>query len=584
MKLFKIYLVFAISLLLIGCVKTDDGGVSNSPQIVEKQEVTLCAQSGAELTRTVIGDDLLTANWAVGDTIAIWAMPQSDDEVMEYSLLGESFAMRYFGTEYTSAEFTASISPMAEGDYTYYGVYPKPKSITQGVATITLPSVQSGEYDGEGDIMVATPLLSRELSSSTLGAPELSFNHMMHAFRVEIPDGRNLMGGDLTKLEITFSQSVVGDVEVDVTNPDSFPVITSEASNKVTLEFAESFESGTGRYIWFFVNPTTLSGEVKFLAYGEGGVISSPITTTIEKELVGGAITPLTLTIPEPKITTLRVNLSAANVKSRIGESLQSVAFTAPDGTYIDGTMTSKSFEPSDDDTYEINFYNASDFESTLKGGTLDVWFETLSVEKSPAGFALSGITMDGVTEFTVDVPYFFTTTFTEISASGSTEETATDDDDQETDVPGLTGWVAGERATWTEGSYITIRSYTNAGGPYDSRFNSCTLSAWGLKSTASAVSITISHTAYWSKNKSDSMSIVTGISSSTSLTSTITGTPASTSLTTKVTKSVTVTASGATSTSRIAWKTVGENASWYNYFNYDSINIDNLTVTINGQ
>ncbi len=575
MKILMKSLSLFIALTLFGCSKSSDENLSLSPQ-GGKQEVRLFAESGGVKSRTSIEDDLQTTRWKVGDKLALWA--KSDDSLSGYQLEGEIFTMRYFGTEYTSAEFSAAIDPMEEGVYTYYGVYPEPKSFGDSVAVMNLGSTQSGAYDGVNDIMVATPLVSRELSASTLGAPQLSFNHLMHAFRIEIPEGRNLMGGKITKLDITFPQDVVGDVAVNICDMESAPIIVANGGAKVSVEPVDGFDGVDGEYLWIFLNPTYLSGDVEFRAYGEGGVCAAPITTTIDKELISGAITPLKLTIPEPKPTTLRVKLLSADVKSRIGEDLMNVKFTAPDGTYIDGATASKTYSKSEDDYYDINFYNASDFEEVLKGGKLNVWFETKSVEKSPAALTLSDVVIDSITNYTVDVPYFYTTNFSEISKDGS----GTDVNDEGTAIDGLTDWYGALRSTWTKGTCVYIRSYSNAGGPFASRVTSAKMGTWGLKSGVTGAKVSVKFDVYWKKNASKTMGIIVGGSTDITLGATMT-TTTTTSLTSGKSATLTKAVSSVTPTTRIAWKTKGVNGSLFGgtYFKYDDVKIDNVTVTI---
>ena len=147
---------------LAACSSGIDEGSSMQP--ADAHEVGFVLP--AELTRTSLADDGMTTRWAVGDKLAVWAQDAAGDYTFENAL----FTLRYFGTEYDKAYFTSTLPAMAEGEYTYMLTYPTPKTVDGTLATYTLPAVQSGEYDGRYDVMVAEHVVAEALTSETAGS------------------------------------------------------------------------------------------------------------------------------------------------------------------------------------------------------------------------------------------------------------------------------------------------------------------------------------------------------------------------------------------------------------------------------
>ncbi len=547
-----------------------------------KVEVSILGSSSINAsTRTSLGDDYQAVTWTPGDQIAVWAVASDD---LSYALAAEKFTMRYYGTSLTQAEFSATITEMDEGTYSYYGVYPYPVSVSGGQATYSLSDTQSGEYDGVNDIMVATPASSRELSGTIYDTPaSMSFNHRMHIMRIEIPTGRDNFGEPLTGLEVTFPQNVVGDVTVDAMDEGSAPLL-SNGSNVVNIEFNEPFETGDGNYIWMFVNPTTLSGTMSFVGFGADGLMSNSIEASISKTLESGHVTPVTLTMPTPKLlTSLSVTISADDVNSRIGEPLETVTFTLPSGvTFDDGTSSVTVAVQSDSDEYNLYLYNVDDFGTSFTSGSLTVRLDTDRVYKTET-IALSTAAVNGSTEYTIDVPYFLKTSFANIGSSTA----STTGEDHTTTFSGTgvdSGWVGSTRSTSTAGSHVTVRPYYFLGGIfYSSKVSSCTLGSLGLKSTASDVSLYVSYTAKWTKNYHGTVTITVGGTDGGSINDGMYSGTAGLDFSSAGTQIVTnAEISGLSDSSRVGWLGVGtKGSSNYSTTAYDTIDIDDVTITL---
>lgn len=244
-----------------------------------------------DATRTAIGDDGMTTHWVAGDKLAVWAKRGNGT----YAFENVEFSLRHFSSSYDKAYFTANVVAMAEGDYTYMLAYPQPKAVDGTRATYTLSATQSGNYDGIYDIMVAEPTVEGSLTEGNAVVLTTTMRHQMHAMKITVPEGRNLFGQRFYRLEITFPCDVVGDITVDVNNPDAAPVYTN-TSNRVVVERAEGFDEGED--IWVFLLPGTVSGDVSYYVRGESRR-SEEVAYTLNRTLKAGHVTPLNMAIPE---------------------------------------------------------------------------------------------------------------------------------------------------------------------------------------------------------------------------------------------------------------------------------------------
>ena len=299
----KVTLLALLVVSLVSCAFE----VDNAPvRPVEQVEVGF--EIPIDATRTSLDPDGRTTRWAEGDKLAVWAK----DADGGYAFENASFMLRYFSPEYDKAFFASNIAAMAEGEYTYYLSYPTPVSTNGTLATYTLPAVQTGEYDGRYDVMIAEPVVEGALTTSKRVELNTIMRHQMHGIKITVPEGRNLYGDRFYRLEITFPNAVVGDIVVDVTNPDAEPTY-SNTSNVVVLESAEGFDAGSE--IWAFVLPGTIDGDVSYFVRGEYRKSNDAVyhlTRTMER----GHITPINMAIPEiyPYYTAVTFSIDQNNL------------------------------------------------------------------------------------------------------------------------------------------------------------------------------------------------------------------------------------------------------------------------------
>ena len=241
-------------------------------------------------TRTSLDPDGVTTRWVPGDKLAVWAK----DAAGNYAFENASFMMRYYSEEYDHAYFVSNISPMADGEYTYMISYPTPNSTNGTLATYTLPSVQTGEYDGRYDVMLAEPVVEQALNAKSKVELNTVMRHKMHALKITVPEGRNLFGQRFYRLEIVFPNDVVGDMTIDVNNPDEAPVY-SNTSNTIVVESAAGFDAGD--VIWAYVLPGVVDGDVSYKVRGERRK-SNDASYPLSRDMKEGHVTPINMAIP----------------------------------------------------------------------------------------------------------------------------------------------------------------------------------------------------------------------------------------------------------------------------------------------
>lgn len=395
----KLTLLAVVALGFVACVSEADNNPVNPSEQIEEVGFVM----PMEATRTAIGPDGMSTRWAEGDKLSVWALNSEGN----YTFENTQFTMRYFSPEYDKAYFVSNISEMAEGDYTYFLSYPKPNSINGTQVTYSVSSVQSGAYDGKYDIMIAEPAKASALSATHSVELNTIMRHQMHAVKITVPEGRNLYGERFYRLEITFPNDVVGDITLDITDPNAEPVY-SNTSNVVVLESAEGFDAGSE--IWAFVLPGTVEGEVNYFVKGEVRK-SNPASYSISKEFVKGHVTPIRMAIPEIYPYYTAAEFTIAN--NFLGEEYNTVTILAADGTSLgtfDRSENGKYLVYAESDTFDVDVFDNTTWKLVFDSDNAIVAAE---------------VPMGDMTDFsehfyTTDVPYILFENFENVSESES--------------------------------------------------------------------------------------------------------------------------------------------------------------------
>ena len=300
-NLLKVASFALLALVVAACA--DKEASTPTASIVPDTEVGFSLPMDA--TRTSIDPaDGRTTRWVEGDKLAVWA--KSGDG--SYTFENAVFTLRYFSTEWDKAYFTSGVAAMGEGDYTYLLSYPQPKAVEGTLATYSVAAVQSGKYDGVHDIMIAEPVVAGALTAESKVELNTVMRHQMHALKIVVPEKSSNFSDRVYSLEVTFPNPVVGDIIVDVANPNAEPTYAN-TSNTIVVNSNEGFAVGSD--IWVFVLPGTVSGDVSYKVKGLEQR-SEVATYQLERTFVAGHITPIRMAMPPfEKYTVLNFSIGA---------------------------------------------------------------------------------------------------------------------------------------------------------------------------------------------------------------------------------------------------------------------------------
>ncbi len=390
-------MAFVALALLGGCSKS---GGDEAEQVATKSELSIGLPIG--VSRTAV-DAEGRASWVEGDTFALWAENATGGLIYD----AVPFEMMYYWHWFQSAVFTSTANGLAEGNYTYYAVSPKPESKNGFMATYTIPADQQGaSFNGAYDIMVASPVEAEALSADKVNSLPLDFKHKMHLLKVTIAE--NNLSSKVKKLVFTFPSEVTGKVTVDASNPDAAPVLEN-ASRNLTINCGEGVTAGDA--VWGVIFPQTISGDVKITAVGLDDTKSQEKSISISKNFAEGHITPLALTIPRT-LPTLRFTIGENN----LGESIEKFTITDHNGNSI-------SVAANNENEYDFVVTEEYGFDETIfdhyEGKTFKATFESRNAIVSTNFVMPSELTSGLNIVPALTVPYLFFEDFSSIHTAG---------------------------------------------------------------------------------------------------------------------------------------------------------------------
>lgn len=413
-----------LAFLFVACVNE----VDNTP--VKPNEV---CEVGffmpVDATRTSLDPDGVHTRWSENDKLAVWAKDSEGSYVFENA----SFMLRYFSTGYDKAYFTSNIAEMEEGEYTYYLSYPVPVSTNGTQATYRLPAVQTGEYDGRYDIMVAEPVVEGALTSSERVELNTIMRHQMHAIKITVPEKSSNFDNKVYALEINFPTPVVGDMTIDVTDPYAEPVYTN-TSNTITVKSDEGFAVGSD--IWVFVLPGMVSGDVSYKVTGLEQR-SEVATYNLERDMKRGHVTPIRMAMPPfEKYTAFNFSVG----ENHLGEDFNYFTLYDSNGTNM-GTYYRNA-----ENLYKWEYYG--EFDVTPYNNTN--WTLVFDTESAVVENKVNMGTLRPYFEQNiapVDVPYLLFQDFQSVTESESNGNNSYDSSDRNQPGVALTGELAGWNA-----------------------------------------------------------------------------------------------------------------------------------------
>lgn len=443
-----------------------------APQQEPESLVQVMIATPSEATRTEIEENGAVTRWSAGDQIALWAESGSS-----FALEAEPFSLWRLSEEFPTAYFTSYINPMPESDYRYYGAYPVPVSAEGLTALYDLPAEQNGSSDIGHAVMVARPVSGAALTQQDGEPLHLDFVHKCHILKISIPEGKNLLGEPLKRLDITFPTEVTGRLAVNLSDPEA-EVALSGGSKTLSLRFDRPVDAGD--VIFAVVAPVDASkGMITFRAYSESRE-AQPIAT-LGKKFLAGHTTPIRLTIPDMRHIT-RIYFSVG--ENYLGEAPNKITITAPAGVTFPDGASSISFDVNESNSYEYLYEGL--FTDNLSGKSFTMSFDSnhALVHQS---FVMPQLVKDGRTEVpAVDVPYLYYEDFSTIKGYDDNGSGRNLDSSGSTinDSFRVSGWT-GNQTYGTAGKAIAVRTRRETVAEYCGRVDSPPLS--GLKEGVSA-------------------------------------------------------------------------------------------------
>ena len=455
-KIFSLVVFCCIA--LISCNKHEVESLQNS---TNKIEVSI-AQSATINSRTTITDNNGSAIWVAGDKIALWAK----DAEGNFALEAETFSLYRFLQSFSRAVFSAYIDPMAEGEYTYYATHPTPTSHDGTTATFAIPSEQDGSaFVGSCDIMVADPIVAGALEGNQIENVNFRFAHKMHALKIKIPAGCNLMEMPITRLEFTFPNNVVGDVTVDVTDPTA-PTTLTNGSRKLNINIADGAEEG--ETIWAMIYPSEIAGDITYTAYS-GQFKSFEHKITLDKNVEAAHVTPMSIIIPDIyRLTTISFYIES----NLLGEPINKVTILDQNGTSV---VTNTTYNDANG-MFEVSTLGTFD-DAPFSNKTLTACFESEHA-KVYSKFNTSKVTPYAQTFIPLNVPYLFFEDFSSVPNISSHDTYGKNDSDagSKDAVSFCNGWTGGRMGA-SAGKSVRLAARRETTARYPSRIDSAPLS-----------------------------------------------------------------------------------------------------------
>ena len=337
------YLIYAVgaalSVATLGsCSRADEIPFAGGEGQHSDATVEIALSIPSLATRTSVGEDdgrTLTPKWDVGDSFGLLIRSADGSELNERFDAACEFTHIENAHDLNNELFTGLVPRMASGTYDYYAIYPMPSegSISGTTVRCTVPSIQTGEYDGGSDLMWAHAV-GEELDQNLYNNLDLRFKHLTHALKITVPEELNRFGTEIERIAIEFPQPVAGDI---VLNLEDGTVDTSTAlSNVIEVYFDAEHPFVDGEPFWVYTVPVQIMGAVRFTAYNDSGSwMSTYVETNSFGELGSGRITPVSLAVTAGfQVTWFDYEIDW----SQLGEPVERMTMKLPDGyVFADG-------------------------------------------------------------------------------------------------------------------------------------------------------------------------------------------------------------------------------------------------------
>lgn len=426
--------------------------------------------------KTVAGDDGLSTDWQEGDDVALWAIADAGESVLDANVF------HIYGVTDKTAYFTSILpQPMPEGEYSYYVTYPVPRQHSGLSACFSIPDVQDGRSGSGEDLMVAGPVRHGALErvdwmNAGHSGMVMTMDHLLHRLRFYTTDPR--FGGEpVQRIVASFPRPVTGDVDVNLENRE----LSARAggSSTLTIQAAEPVAiSGTAQrnYLTASIVPTTFAdGEsMSVRLYTETKVARAEIDLR-SRTFAAGHSTPVRI-IPESVSNFCRIYVNI--LSNNLGEGVDRVTLSAPEGCkWSDTGSNVYVYEPSraieSTCSFMLEYEDESAFR-TLSGQMVTVTYDSehVSISEDITVGDLSGKLS---TVLNLNVPYLLYEDFSSVPSFSSNDEYQTSSAGTKSAYAFLDGWSGG-RIGAMGGTSIRIACRRETSFGYDARVDSAPL------------------------------------------------------------------------------------------------------------
>lgn len=442
--LYKLLGVLLAFVTIISCssdyIFEDDNAGHTALDPIEEGQAEL--RLGVPVTRATV-DNSLDLRWQRGDRITVMAYDGSTQlfqrEASFWANLTNNSSVgsqAYFKVKFDAnaeADLLAQVEGMSDGRC--YAVSPvKGVAINGTTATMTIPSVQSGEYSDAPDFMTARSNSISELKVCTgqssgagynpndskyINDINLTFTHHTHAFRVTIPD--NYLGKYVTKAFLKFPFAVAGDVTVDYTTGAITAV--NNTSDLIVVEFKEP--KSAGDEFWVFINGVENKGkiDIRFQAT-DGTYTERRIASFTQKNWSAGVVSKINVSVP---VATTITKIACQTPYSQLGEPVTDLHFTLASGYYFTNfaSTSSVAIDANKDYTTAHDFEIFSDLiDNSFRTANHSLVFESVNAivpMRDPIVFN-SNLVVGEQNFYQVPAPYLFFEDFSSVSNFSSND------------------------------------------------------------------------------------------------------------------------------------------------------------------
>ena len=479
----RLVTVAAIVATAVSCSEYEFGGSTDTDEGLSGEVIIAIPELSVPRVGTRVAIDAdkekeegavktLSLKWTEDDAFALWASRTDDGEPVGDGHKNMKFSY-HGGSKYQDGKvYFASykVPEMSAGEYSYTAFYPYQEDETKvdrvnNRVTYTIPTEQSGLYNGSCDIMSAVAEFGEALAINFYQDINLTFKHQTHALKITVPEEKNGFGDDkeITRIRIEFSKPVAGDLTFDTVTTD--PDFSGITENYIDVRFTKEHPFKVGEPFWVFIAPVDMSdGVVKFTAFGgDDEKYQSEPSTGLFKDLTRGVITPVNLGIGEAfSITWFEYDVDY----SQLGEEVEMLHLTISDENqhFANGSKTLDVARDEEGGKFKFSF-RTQELQSWDRVEIIPVYeSKNAIVSEYAESLIIDDYIPDAHNEKNAQAPYLFFEDFSLLNENGSYNgDDSNDARNEKTAHEFLDGW-SGARIRLYANTSIRVACYCYSG------------------------------------------------------------------------------------------------------------------------